>query len=219
MTPDEARREVDAMLAVGRTLAAVRDAEPSALGLLTALGYGVEGGDGTSPEDGQARIGYPGEAMHAGPSEADRRQARELEAPRPKPEPAPAPILDEHAEAVARFEDGAREAGLSADGYAAAVAEAGGKRHTDLTVAELDAATLALLDPGTVAALNEQGFVARVGSAVRNAPEKSRERAHAKATAAAMVTFVGEALDRVRLALDRAAGLPIPPAAADGPDA
>ena len=118
-----------------------------------------------------------------------------------------------HAEAVARFEVGAKEAGLSADGYAAAVAEAGGKRHTDLTADELDAATVALLDPGTVAALNEAGFVARVGSAVRHAPEKSRERAHAKATAAAMVTFVGEALDRVRLALDRAAGLPIGPEA------
>lgn len=50
MTPEEARRELDAMLAVGRTLQAVKDAEAAAAGLLVAIGYEF-GGAGEAPAD------------------------------------------------------------------------------------------------------------------------------------------------------------------------
>ena len=42
MKADEARAELDAMKAVGRTLVAVRDAEPLAVALLAAIGYDTD---------------------------------------------------------------------------------------------------------------------------------------------------------------------------------
>ena len=61
MTAEEARAELDAMLAVGRTLRAVRASQPLAEGLLAALGYDF--GDAAAPDDPPDGAGGHPEAL------------------------------------------------------------------------------------------------------------------------------------------------------------
>ena len=58
---------------------------------------------------------------------------------------------------------------------------------------------------------NEHGFVAKYGPALRETPEKRRPQRHEQLVEKAGEHFGGERLARVVAALDRAAGLPVPP--------
>lgn len=225
MSAEEARHEVAAMEAVGRTLEALRAAEPLALAVLAALGYDVvaaEAGGEPEPVGGSPvprPLGFEGEAFYAGPPPVQTGQGGDgapaewpSRAPR-RPAPPPAPLFDAaSADVGARtaFEARAEAVGLTGDGYAALMAEAGAQRHADLDGPTLGALTAALT-PEAAADHNEAGFVRRAVATVRRAPERRRADAHAKALARAAERFDGAALARVTAALDRAAGLPIPP--------
>jgi len=179
MKAEEARHEVDAMLAVGRTLQAVQAAEPLATGLLAAIGYDVLGDDAGS-DPGPAPV-------------------------------APAQSADDRTAAVERFEAQAREVELSGDGLRQLLSAYSATRLADLTPAQLAEAAAAIGTGDEAAAFNGDGFARAAADRIRRAPERQRQKAHAKAVVAAGERFGGELLARVKVALDKAAGLPVDP--------
>ena len=185
MAPEQARRELASMEAVGRTLRAVKAAQPLAEGLLAALGYDF--GD------------VPAEPATAEPDDAS-------------VDASTADGADDHAGALARFEARARDVGLRGDGLRQLLsAYPGAVRPADLSARQLGEATGALVDDDAAQAFNADGFVRAAVEKVRNAPERHRERAHEAAVEAAGERFGGGLLAGVRAALDKAAGLPVGP--------
>lgn len=139
----------------------------------------------------------------------------ELSTASPAPGPESAPVAD-HASAIERFEEAAREVGL--EGYGMTVLlrdfDPEARRPADLTDADLEAAAIALDSDETAAEINARGFAEQASARIRRAPERKRPAIHEAALEAAGGLFGGERLASVRLALDKAAGLPVGPDAA-----
>ena len=183
MDPEEARAELARMEAVGRTLLAVKEAEPLALGLLGAIGFDVVGG---TTDDAAAGEEAPAD---------DRAGAGLLEA----------------------FEEQARSVDLRGDGLRQLLTAYGATRISDLSPRQLEEATGAIATEDAAQGFNADGFVRTAVESIRTAPERHRARVHEQATERAGERFGrpedGELLARVRLALDKAAGMPLPPEA------
>lgn len=188
-TPEELGQEVDG------------EGEPVGLESAEVLDDG-SGPDGRAP--------HPSLRFYGGDEPA--RQLPEAAPADPaSAEPPADPEPSEAARAVERLEARVDEVGLEPYGLTALLAKVGAVRPGDLTPDQVEAAIATLGDAEKVRLFNADGFVRQATARIKAAPEKQRAAVHDRATEAAGEVFGGALLDRVRTALDKAAGLPIGP--------